>query len=492
MADNDKAPRAGIRLPTFGESMASFLFALVSIGFCAAVWDAWLHIPLMCSTAFAAIIAKRCGYNWKQIERGMFNGIYSVLQAILILITVGALIGVWIRAGVTPSLIYYGLAILNPTIFLITALLICSITSLIIGTSWGTAGTIGVAFMGIGMGLGIPPAITAGAVISGAYFGDKIAPLSDTTNMAAAIAGVDLIAHIKNMFRQTGIAYGFAIVIFLVIGFFFTGTANLESAEQIRAELRADFIISPFLLLPIVIVLVAIALKVPALPGIFLGVIVGGIFGIIFQSGVDLETMINVAYRGIRDWTYSSEQVIALFANRGGIFNKWFAISIIMIALSFGGIMESSRQLEVIVNRIIKIFVRGTGSLVATTVGTTIVTNMAMADQYLGIILPAKMFGTAYKTRGFHPKMLSAGVDGTGTMTSALIPWNTCGVAMAGFLGVSTFAYLPFAFFNWSVPIVIIILGAIGKFTRRIEDDPNSLTDPLVVTPGDEIPSDKK
>ena len=478
----EEKSKANIRLPTFGESMASFLFALVTIGFCAAIWDAWLHIPLMFSTAFAAIIAKRCGYSWKQIERGMFNGIYSVLQAVLILITVGALIGVWIRAGVTPSLIYYGLAILNPTTFLITALLICSITSVIIGTSWGTAGTIGVAFMGIGAGLGIPPAITAGAVISGAYFGDKIAPLSDTTNMAAAIAGVDLITHIKNMFRQTAIGYGFAIIAFLIIGFFFTGDANMADAENIRNSLREDFSISPFLLLPIIIVLVAIALKVPALPGIFLGVVVGGIFGIIFQAGVDLETMVNVAYRGIRDWTYSTEAAIELFANRGGIFNKWFAISIIMIALSFGGIMEMSRQLEVIVNRIIKIFVRGTGSLVTTTVGTTLVTNMAMADQYLGIILPAKMFGTAYKSRGFHPKMLSAGVDGTGTMTSALIPWNTCGVAMAGFLGVSTLAYLPFAFFNWSIPIIIIILGAIGKFTRKIEDDPGSITDPLSVT----------
>jgi len=476
---DDKSKATTPRLPTFVESMASFLFALITIGFCAAVWDAWLHVPLMLSAAFAAIMAKRCGYKWKQIERGMFNGIYSVLQAVLILITVGALIGVWIRAGVTPSLIYYGLGILTPAIFLVTALIICSITSLIIGTSWGTAGTIGVAFMGIGYGLGIPPAITAGAVISGAYFGDKIAPLSDTTNMAAAIAGVDLIAHIKNMFRQTGIAYAFALIAFLIIGFFFSGAANLEGAAAIRSSLQSDFTLSPVLLLPIIVVLVAIALKVPALPGIFLGVVVGAIFGLIFQNGVDLETMVNVAYRGIRDWTYEGEKTIALFANRGGIFNKWFAVSIIMIALSFGGIMEMSRQLEVIVNKIIKTFVRGTGSLVSTTVGTTIITNMAMADQYLGIILPAKMFATAYRTRGFHPKMLSAAVDGTGTMTSALVPWNTCAVAMAGFLGVATLSYLPFAIFNWSVPVVIIILGAIGKFSRKIEDDPGTIIEPL-------------
>jgi NhaC family Na+:H+ antiporter len=253
----------------------------------------------------------------------------------------------------------------------------------------------------------------------------------------------------------------------------------LEGAAAIQNALRSEFNVSPILLLPILIVLIAIILKVPALPGIFLGVILGIIFGMIFQDGVGIERMINTVYSGIAADSYAFAETNALLANRGGILRKWFAISIILIALSFGGIMEMSRQLEVIVNKIIKTFVKGTTSLVATTVGTTIVTNMAMADQYLGIILPAKMFSTAYRTRGFHPKMLSAAVDGTGTMTSALVPWNTCGVAMASFVGVSTFAYLPFAFFNWSVPIVIIVLGAIGKFTRKIEDDPGTIIDPL-------------
>jgi NhaC family Na+:H+ antiporter len=204
--------KSAVRLPHFWEAMASLIFVIVVVAGSAIIWDAYLNVPLMFATAFAAIIAKRCGYTWKQIQRGIFNGIYSVLQAVLILITVGALIGIWILAGVVPSMIYYGLAILTPTIFLVTAVLICSVASLVMGTSWGTAGTLGVAFMGIGYGLGIPMPITAGAVISGAYFGDKIAPLSDTTNMASAIAGVDIIAHIKNMFRQTGIAYGIAII----------------------------------------------------------------------------------------------------------------------------------------------------------------------------------------------------------------------------------------------------------------------------------------
>jgi NhaC family Na+:H+ antiporter len=349
------------------------------------------------------------------------------------------------------------------------------------GTSWGTAGTLGVAFMGIGHGLGIPPAITAGAVISGAYFGDKVAPLSDSTNMAAAISGVDLIAHIKNMFRQTGIGYGLTIVVFLIIGFFFTVDANLEGAELIRNGLRENMVISPILLLPIIIVIVAIALKVPALPGIFLGVIVGAVFGLVMQNDVTLERVINVGYSGFTGGTGVPE-VDHLLTRSGGIVRKFYAISIIIIALSFGGIMEMSRQLEVIVNKIIKIFVKGPGTLVATTVGTTVVTNAAMADQYLGIIIPAKMFATTYKQRGFHPKMLSGAVDGSGTLTSALVPWNTCAIFMASTLGVTTLAYLPFAVLNWSVPIIIIVMAAIGKYTRKIEDDPDSIIEPLAAT----------
>jgi len=462
------------------EALASLVFLIAIIFVCAAIWDVSLHIPLMFATAFSAIIAKRCGYKWKQIERGIFNGIYSVLQAVLILITVGALIGIWILAGVIPSMIYYGLAVLNPTIFLVTALLICSITSLVMGTSWGTAGTVGVAFMGIGYGLGIPPAITAGAVISGAYFGDKIAPLSDTTNMAAAIAGVDLITHIKNMFRQTGIGYVFALAAFLVIGFLFTGDANMEASETIRNGLRAYMVISPVLLLPIVVVIVVIALKVPALPGIFLGVLIGGVFGMIMQDGVSIGRVFQAGWSGFSIST--DVPVINSLLTRGGITRKMYAVAVIVIALSFGGIMEMTRQLEVIVNKIIKVCVRGTGSLVSTTVGATMVTNMAMADQYLGIILPAKMFATAYRSRGFHPKMLSGAVDGTGTLTSSLIPWNTCAIFMATTLGVSTLTYLPFAFFNWSMPIIIIIMAAIGKYTRKIEDDPGSIIEPLVAT----------
>jgi NhaC family Na+:H+ antiporter len=346
-------------------------------------------------------------------------------------------------------------------------------TSLITGTSWGTAGTIGVAFMGIAAGLGIPAPIAAGAVISGAYFGDKISPLSDTTNMTSSVAGSELFAHIKCMFKQTAIAYIFAVAAFLIIGFTITPTAAGETADYIRQGLEANFNISPMLFIPPVAVIIAIGLKIPALPGIFIGLLAGGIFAILFQ-GASFADIMSVGREGFSIDTGYADLDILL--SRGGIAGKMYAISLILIAMAFGGVMEKSRQLEVVVDKIIKWFVRGTTSLITATVGTTFVSNAAMADQYVAVILPTKMFAASYRNRGYHPKMLSSAVDGTGTLTSALIPWNTCGIYMAGILGVTTWQYAPFAFFNWSVPVIIIILSAMGKFTYRLEDDPTTVT----------------
>jgi len=471
------------RMPSFWEAFASFAFLIALMAISVVVFDVSLHVPMMFAAAFAAIVAKRCGYRWKQIEKGMFNGIYAALPAILILCVVGALIGVWLLAGIVPSMIYYGLAILNPQLFLVTALFIGSITSLATGTSWGTASTIGVAFMGIGIGLGIPAPMAAGAVISGAYFGDKISPLSDTTNLTASIAGTDLFTHIKCMFKQTGIAYALTVIVFLVLGFMHTPAAEGPGAEYIRQGLQEHFTISPLLLIPPVAVIVAISFKVPALPGIFIGVVLGAIFGMIAQ-GVSFGEVLSVGRGGFSISTGTPE--LDRLLSRGGIAGMMYSVSLTILAMAFGGIMELTRQLEVVVERIIKLFVRGTTSLVATTVGTTIATNATMPEQYISIILPTKMFATAYRKRGFHPKMLSGAVDGTGTLTSSLIPWNTCGIFMASILGVTAFQYAPFAVLNWSVPIIIIVLAALGKFTYKLKDDPSGVTSAYEETFADE------
>jgi len=357
----------------------------------------------------------------------------------------------------------------------VATLVICSLTSMILGTSWGTAGTLGVAFIGIGIGLGIPVYMTAGAVVSGAYFGDKLSPLSDTTNMTSSVAGADLFAHIKNMIPQTVISYVLALIIFLIMGFVMAGgAADTAQVETLRNGIYGHFNVNPLLLLAPVILMIAIGMKVPALPGILIGAIVGTIFAFIFQEGITFAAIFNSAW--VPPAFVSDYPELSNLFGRGGIRAKMYAVSLIAIAMSYGGIMNKSQMLEVVVDRIINAFAKTTRSLVTTTVVTTVVSNIAFAEQYVGVILPTKMFARAYRQRGFHPKMLSSAVDGTGTLTSALVPWNTCGIAMAGFLGVTAWQFAPFAFFNWLVPLVTIGLAFAGKYTRYLKDDPTTVT----------------
>jgi NhaC family Na+:H+ antiporter len=286
------------------------------------------------------------------------------------------------------------------------------------------------------------------------------------------------------MFKQTSIAYLFAIAAFMVLGFIVSPAGDTGSAEVIRQGIASSFNLSPLLMIAPVVVIVAIALKVPALPGIFIGLIVGGIFAMIFQ-GASFSDLMTAGYSGFSIDT--GHDGLNSLLSRGGISRKMYAIALIAIAMSYGGIMEKSRQLEVVVDKIIKLFVKGTTSLIAATVGTTAVSNTAMAEQYVGVILPAKMFATSYRNRGFHPKMLSGAVDGTGTLTSALVPWNTCAIFMASVLNVTAWQYGIFAFFNWSVPVIIIILAAIGKYTCKLKDDPKTVTTSYTETYKDHV-----
>ena len=471
--ETTKTETTNARKPFLWEALLSFGVLIAILAISIVIFDVSIHLPMILGVAFTGLMALRMGYKYKDIERSMFKGVMLAMQAILILIVVGALIGVWILAGVVPTMIYYGLAILNPQFFLVTALLICSITSLSTGTSWGTAGTVGVAFMGIAAGLGIPLPIAAGAVISGAYFGDKISPLSDTTNLAAAIAGTDVITHIKWMIRQTAVAFVIAIAFFTIMGFVHGTNVDTQGAYYLRQGLAQNFNINPLLFLPPVAVILAIALKVPALPGIFIGVLLGGIMGIIFQQSTDFGAVMQAGYSGFTADT-GNEQLDTLLT-RGGMARMFYSISLTIIAMCFGGIMEMTKQLEVVVEKMMQLFVRGKTSLAATAVASTVLSNATMPEQYISIILPNRMFSKAYKDRGYHPKMLASAVDGTGTLTSALIPWNTCGIFMLSILGVSALQYAPYAIFNWSVPLIVIALTAMGKLTCKIEDDPTTI-----------------
>jgi len=460
------------RKPYLWEAMLSFGFLILVMGVGIAKYEANPHIPMLIGTMFAVLIAFKLGFTWNEIEKSMFDGIYQALQAIIILAIIGVLIGTWLVSGVVPSMIYYGLAILKPGIFLVATLIMCSITSLATGTSWGAAGTIGIALMGISQGLGIPAPVAAGAIISGVYFGDKMSPLSDTTNLAPAVSGTDVFTHVKAMLPTTLVAYGIALVVYLIMGFkYANSSSDLSAIVTIREGIAASFNISPLLLLPPLAVILAMAFKMPAIPGIAIGIIIGAVEGAIFQ-GVDLGALLTAAYDGYT--STSGIQVIDELLTAGGLSNMMYSISLTIIAMMFGGIMERTSQLEVIVNTLLK-RIKSNGGLIATTVLTCIACNATMPEQYISIVLPGRMYHNAYKERGLHPKQLSSTLEGAGTVTSALIPWNTCGAFLYGVLGVTAWEYGRYAVFNYMMPLVVVIFGFLGLFMYKLKDDPDTV-----------------
>lgn len=429
------------------------------------------HIPLIIAIIAAGVVGVTVlGYKWADIEKGAIETIQMSMQAILILMIIGTVVGTWILSGTVPAMIYYGLKILSPGIFLVATAVICAIVSLSTGSSWTTAGTVGIALMGVGLGLGMPPAIVAGAVVSGAYFGDKISPLSDTTNLAPAMAGSNLFEHIKYMFWTTIPSFIIALIIYGIIGAKYAGQQlDTSNIQVILDGIAANFYISPILLLPPVIVIVLVAMKIPALPGLITGSLVGGLFAGIFQ-GSGLGAIVDAAHYGFS--IDSGVEMVDELLNRGGLDSMMWTVSLILLAMVFGGIMEKTGMLGAIAHAILKL-AKTTGSLVAATIFTSIALNILAADQYLSLVIPGRMYKEAYDEAGLEPRLLSRTLEDGGTLTSPLIPWNTCGAYMFSVLLVSPFAYAPYAFLNWINPIVAIIYGYTGfsivKPTPKVE-----------------------
>jgi len=425
-------------------------------------YDAGVHISMFIGVCAAAAMALFLGYKWRFIEEAMREGILNALQAVIILMIVGILVGIWILSGVVPTMIYYGMQLLSPHIFLVASVIICSITSLATGTSWGAMGTIGLALIGIATGLGIPTPMAAGAVISGAYFGDKMSPLSDTTNLAPAMAGTDIFTHIKFMMLPTGSAYAITLAAFAVLGLQYgqSGAAvDMSAVAEMNQGITSVFNISPILLLPPVIVIVLVACKVPAIPGITIGIFVGAILGFITQLGINFGDILVVGMDG-----YTCESGIAALdklLSTGGISNMLFSVSLTLIAMMFGGIMEKTGMLEAVVSKILRLAKRP-ATLVLTTEITCILCNITMPEQYISVVVPGRMYADAYRKMNLHPKTLSNALESAGTVTSALIPWNTCGVYIYGVLGISAFSYFPYAIFNIITPIITAILAFTG------------------------------
>ena len=444
------------------------LFLIVALSVTIGIFKLPPHVPLILAAAVAAIVAMVYKRPWQEIQDGMVEGITLAMSAILILMIVGTLIGTWISGGVVPSMIYYGLKVLSPGIFLVATLIICSIVSLGTGSSWSTAGTVGVALIGVGYGLGIPVPIVAGAIISGAYFGDKMSPLSDTTNLAPAVAGTDLFSHIRHMVYTTAPGYIISLVLYGIIGSRFSGgSLETQGVETILSTLKSNFFIHPALLLPPFFVIVMVVKKIPPLPALLGGTILGGVFALLTQSR-SLKEVIQAAQSG-----YVSETGVNMvddLLTRGGLESMMQTVALIICALSFGGIMERTGMLEVIAKSFLK-RVRRTGSLVATTIFSCIAMNAIASDQYIAIVVPGRMYKNAFDAQKLHPKNLSRCLEDSGTLSSPLIPWNSCGAFMGATLGVNPLLYLPYAFLNLTNPLVSIFYGYTGITMEKIGDE---------------------
>jgi NhaC family Na+:H+ antiporter len=439
------------------------------------------QIALLLAAAVGSVIAVRLHHNWYDVRAQIVKSIGSAMPSMLILLLIGALAGTWMLSGVVPAMIYYGLKILHPSIFLFATVVICALVSLGTGSSWSTVATIGVALLGIGNALGFSEGIVAGAIISGAYFGDKMSPLSDTTNLAPAMAGTDLFTHIRYMAITTGPSIAITMLIFLVIGFTRDTAFSEIGVESTLNTIGATFNINPLLFLVPITLIVVILMKTAPLPALLIGTLLGGVFAVIFQPHI-IEEVANTAgnyasqsYVAVMKSMFgkisiitADAQVNELLTTRGmgGMLNTiWLIIS----AMIFGGVMESCGLLAKITFTIIQ-FAKSTVSLVASTVATCLFFNITASDQYLSIVVPGRMFAQTYRKRGLKPELLSRTLEDSGTVTSVLIPWNTCGATQAAVLGVPVLTFLPYAFFNIISPIMSIIVAAFNIKIRRFSE----------------------
>ena len=427
------------------------------------------QVALIIASAATMLVGWRRGMTWQAIQDGMVGAITVSIMPMMILLSVGALIGSWIISGTVPAMIYFGVALLDPDLFYAASALICALASLSLGSSWTVAGTLGIGLMGIATTYSLSPAVTAGAVISGAYFGDKLSPLSDTTNLAAAAVGVDLFEHIKNMLWTTLPAFIAALMVFMLIGS--EGASTPENIASIRAALDAQFAISPWLLSPLVLMLMLIYWRVPAYPAILICTLTGTLLAAGLQSDVVRELamaahpespapLIQGLWMALFSGYQSPEEMgeLSKLLDKGGLASMLNTIFLILTAMTFGGMLDSTGILRQLLDWVLR-GVKRTGDLILTTVGGGIITNILAADQFLAITLPGRLFTSAYDDRGLNRLSLSRTLEDSATLTSVLIPWNTCGAFMAATLGVATFEYAPYALFNLFCPILAVGFG---------------------------------
>lgn len=453
---------------TFGKAVFVFAFVIAALLTVTVGLGGPAHIAMLLAAVMAGIVAVTSGFSWDELQEGIGDTIKAAVPAILILLAIGVIIGVWLLGGIVPTMIYYGLKILSPSIFLVASCLICAVIATATGSSWSTVGTIGVALMGVGSGLSVPAGLTAGAIISGSYFGDKMSPLSDTTNLAPAMAGTDIFTHIRHMIYTTGPSFVIALILYTVIGFKFAGN-NFDSTlvELYTSTLAGTFYISPIMLIPPVLVIVMVIKKVPALPGLLAVAVLGCLFGVIFQ-GAAPQDMISSAFSGFSVQTGVAE--VDKLLNRGGMTSMMEIICLILISLSFAGIVEKSGMVSVVIEKALK-NAKKDSTVISVTLLSTIFTNFATGVQYVALIIPGRMFKDIYRERGLHPKNLSRALEDTGTLCAPFVPWGTDAAFLSGVLGVTVGIYAPFCFLNFINPIVSLICAQTGWTIERIEPE---------------------
>lgn len=395
-------------------------------------------------------------WNWQEMERGIVDSIHKAMPAILIMLCVGILIGAWIASGTIPMVIYYGLKLISPQYFLVTACFVCSLTSIATGTSWGTIGTLGVAFIGIAMGLGIPLGPAAGAIVAGAYFGDKMSPFSDVTNLAPVAAGSNLFDHIKHMMWSATPAWLLGLLIYFLVGLQY-GTEKVESESMtiITQTLKENFNFNLFLLLPMVVVFYFAATKKPTIPGMLFSSFIAGILAVVFQKTpvTDIATAVNTGYQA-----HTGVEQVDQLISRGGMMSMMETQLVAFTAFSFGGIMQRTGLLSVILDRVMK-FANKVWSIVLTTISASIVTALVTGSSYLSMIIPGELLSPIYKKEKLAAKNLSRIVEESGAIIVPLIPWSMAGVYITGTIGVSTFTYLPWAIMNYASVLILAVFG---------------------------------
>ncbi len=435
---------------------------------------------LLIGAAIAALVGYRHKIGHRVMIEKVAENVQSVTGALLILLFVGALAGTWLASGIIPAMIYYGLQIIHPAVFLPACIVICSIISVATGSSWTTSATVGIALIGIGKAMGLDVGMVAGAVISGAYFGDKLSPLSDTTNLAPAMAGTDLFTHIRYMTNTTIPSILITLVVFSFIGVFQETTAQADLGSLLTA-IEERFNINGWLFLVPLVVIGLIIQKRPPLVALFIGTLLGALFAVLFQPQVvflmSQEAVQSSAamYKGVLNAITVATEVPTsnpllndLFTS-GGMQGMLGTIWLILCAMVFGGIMESIGALQTISNALLN-WAKNTFQLFASTVASCLAINLTASDQYLAIVIPGKMFAKAYKDRNLAPENLSRTLEDSGTVTSVLIPWNTCGAYQSGVLGVGVAEYFAFAIFNWLSPLMTLIFAAFKIKIRMLQE----------------------